>query len=315
MVAERQRTSEYATLKDFIDRHERLFILTGAGCSTPSGIPDYRDAEGKWKRAQPVTYQAFMGEEKTRQRYWARSLIGWRLIRQAKPNNAHRALAALEAMGRAELLLTQNVDRLHQAAGSARVIDLHGRIDLVRCMDCERRSPRDKLQDELSALNTDWLDLDAAEAPDGDADLEGADFSSFVIPPCRRCGGVLKPDVVFFGENVPRDRVDAAFRHLAKADAMLIVGSSLMVYSGFRFVERAVSLGKPVAAINLGRTRADALLALKVEAPCESALSFLLGSRATSGSIQPARLKQYSSSAFVSPVEPERSREQHGADD
>ena len=315
MVAERQRTSEYATLKDFIDRHERLFILTGAGCSTPSGIPDYRDAEGKWKRAQPVAYQAFMGEEKTRRRYWARSLIGWRLIRQAEPNNAHRALAALEAMGKTELLLTQNVDRLHQAAGSARVIDLHGRIDLVRCMDCERRSPRDKLQDELSALNTDWLDLDAAEAPDGDADLEGADFSSFVIPPCRRCGGVLKPDVVFFGENVPRDRVDAAFRHLAKADAMLIVGSSLMVYSGFRFVERAVSLGKPVAAINLGRTRADALLALKVEAPCESALSFLLGSRATSGSIQPARLKQYSSSAFVSPVEPERSREHHGADD
>jgi NAD-dependent SIR2 family protein deacetylase len=315
MVAERQRTSEYATQKDFIDRHERLFILTGAGCSTPSGIPDYRDAEGKWKRAQPVTYQAFMGEEKTRQRYWARSLIGWRLIHQAKPNNAHRALAALEAMGRAELLLTQNVDRLHQAAGSARVIDLHGRIDLVRCMDCERRSPRDKLQDELSALNTDWLDLDAVEAPDGDADLEGTYFSSFVIPPCRRCGGLLKPDVVFFGENVPRDRVDAAFRHLDEADAMLIVGSSLMVYSGFRFVERAVSLGKPVAAINLGRTRADALLALKVEAPCESALSFLLGPRATSGSIQPARLKQYSSNAFVSPVEPERSREQHGADD
>jgi NAD-dependent SIR2 family protein deacetylase len=315
MVAERQRTSEYATLKDFIDRHERLFILTGAGCSTPSGIPDYRDAEGKWKRAQPVAYQAFMGEEKTRRRYWARSLIGWRLIRQAEPNNAHRALAALEAMGKTELLLTQNVDRLHQAAGSARVIDLHGRIDLVRCMDCERRSPRDKLQDELSALNTDWLDLDAAEAPDGDADLEGADFSSFVIPPCRRCGGVLKPDVVFFGENVPRDRVDAAFRHLAKADAMLIVGSSLMVYSGFRFVERAVSLGKPVAAINLGRTRADALLALKVEAPCESALSFLLGSRATSGSIQPARLRQCSSSALVGPAESERSREQHGADD
>ena len=159
----------------------------------------------------------------------------------------------------------------------------------------------------MAALNADWLDLDAAEAPDGDADLEGADFSSFVIPPCRRCGGMLKPDVVFFGENVPRDRVDAAFGHLDKADAMLIVGSSLMVYSGFRFVERAVSLGKPVAAINLGRTRADALLALKVEAPCESALSFLLGSRATSGSIQPARLKLCSSSALVGSAELERS--------
>ena len=315
MVAERQRTSEYATLEDFVDRYERLFILTGAGCSTPSGIPDYRDAEGQWKRAQPVTYQAFMGEEKTRRRYWARSLVGWRLIRQAQPNDAHRALAELEKSGRSELLLTQNVDRLHQAAGSARVIDLHGRIDRVRCMDCEARSPRVELQNELGRLNPDWLDLDAAEAPDGDADLEGADFSSFVIPPCRRCGGLLKPDVVFFGENVPRDRVDAAFGHLDQADAMLIVGSSLMVYSGFRFVERAASLGKPLAAVNLGRTRADALFAFKAEASCESALSFLLGPRATSGSIQPARLKRTSSSAFVSPIAPERSREQHGADD
>ena len=305
--------SEYASLQDFVDRHERLFILTGAGCSTPSGIPDYRDAEGQWKRAQPVTYQAFMGEEKTRRRYWARSLVGWRLIRQAEPNDAHRALAELEARGKSELLLTQNVDRLHQAAGSARVIDLHGRIDLVRCMDCGRRSPRVELQDELGRLNADWLDLDAAEAPDGDADLEGADFSSFIVPPCRHCGGVLKPDVVFFGENVPRDRVDAAFGRLDKADAMLIIGSSLMVYSGFRFAERAASLGKPLAAVNLGRTRADALLTLKTEEPCESALAFLLGSRATSGSIQPARLKRHSSSAFVSPVE--RSREQHGADD
>src|ERR1700728_1333111 len=143
-------------LQDFVDRHPRLFVLTGAGCSTNSGIPDYRDANGNWKRQQPVTYQAFMGEEATRRRYWARSLIGWRRFRQARPNDAHRALARLEAMGRTELLLTQNVDRLHQAAGSTQVIDLHGRIDLVRCMDCERRSPRDELQDELGQLNSDW---------------------------------------------------------------------------------------------------------------------------------------------------------------
>lgn len=263
-------------LEDFVGRHGRLFVLTGAGCSTGSGIPDYRDAEGMWKRAQPVTFQAFMGEEKTRRRYWARSLVGWRRIRQAKPNDAHRALARLERIGGIELILTQNVDRLHQAAGSARVIDLHGRIDLVRCMSCERRSPRDEFQDELSRLNAGWLDLDAAQAPDGDADLEGADFSSFVTPSCRACGGVLKPDVVFFGENVPRDRVDRASRHLDEADAMLIVGSSLMVYSGFRFVQQAASLGKPVAAVNLGRTRADALLTLKAERPCEKALAFLL---------------------------------------
>ena len=179
-------------------------------------------------------------------------------------------------MGGIELILTQNVDRLHQAAGSARVIDLHGRIDLVRCMDCELRSPRDELQDELGRLNPDWRGLDAREAPDGDADLDSADFASFIVPSCRRCGGVLKPDVVFFGENVPRDRVDAAARRLDEADAMLIVGSSLMVYSGFRFVERAAGAGKPVAAVNLGRTRADALLTLKAEQACEAALAFLL---------------------------------------
>jgi NAD-dependent SIR2 family protein deacetylase len=271
-----ERMTEPANLEDFVDRHRRLFVLTGAGCSTRSGIPDYRDADGQWKRAQPVTFQAFMGEEKTRRRYWARSLIGWRRIRQAKPNDAHRALARLEAAGRIELLLTQNVDRLHQAAGSARVIDLHGRIDLVRCMGCGLRSPRDDLQDELGRMNPGWLDLDATEAPDGDADLEGADFSSFAVPPCRHCGGVLKPDVVFFGENVPHDRFDRASRHLDEADAVLIVGSSLMVYSGFRFAQRAAALGKPIAAVNLGRTRADALLTLKAEEPCEAALAFLL---------------------------------------
>jgi NAD-dependent SIR2 family protein deacetylase len=267
--------SEYADLQDFIDRHQRLFVLTGAGCSTSSGIPDYRDADGQWKRSQPVTYQAFMREDATRRRYWARSLIGWRRIRNARPNVAHRALARLETMGKCELVLTQNVDRLHQAAGSARVIDLHGRIDLVRCMGCERRASRDEVQKELAGLNTCWLGLEASEAPDGDADLESADFSSFAVPPCGHCGGVLKPDVVFFGENVPRDRVEAAQRHLMQADAMLIVGSSLMVYSGFRFVESASRAGKPLAAVNLGRTRADGLLALKLEQSCEAALTYL----------------------------------------
>jgi NAD-dependent SIR2 family protein deacetylase len=268
--------TECSSIEEFVDRHRRLFVLTGAGCSTGSGIPDYRDADGQWKRAQPVTLQAFMANEKTRRRYWARSLVGWRRIRRARPNDAHRALARLETMGGVELILTQNVDRLHQAAGSMRVIDLHGRIDLVRCVDCELRSSRDELQDELGRLNADWLELDATEAPDGDADLEGADFSAFVVPSCRRCGGVLKPDVVFFGENVPRDRVEAAARSLEEADAMLILGSSLMVYSGFRFVQRAASAGKPVAAVNLGRTRADGLLSLKAEQACEAALAFLL---------------------------------------
>jgi NAD-dependent SIR2 family protein deacetylase len=268
--------TERAPLQDFIDRRRRIFVLTGAGCSTGSGIPDYRDADGRWKRTQPVTFQAFMGQESTRRRYWARSLVGWRRFSRARPNDAHRALARLEATGKSELLLTQNVDRLHQAAGSAGVIDLHGRLDQVRCMDCEARSPRDEMQREMGRLNPGWLDLDAGVAPDGDADLEGADFSGFVVPSCRRCGGLLKPDVVFFGESVPRERVEAANRALDAADAMLVVGSSLMVYSGFRFAQRAAEAGKPIAAVNLGRTRADALLALKVEEGAETALAFLL---------------------------------------
>jgi NAD-dependent SIR2 family protein deacetylase len=269
------RMAESGPLKEFVDRHRRLFILTGAGCSVNSGIPDYRDADGAWKRSPPVTFQAFMAQEATRQRYWARSLIGWRRISRARPNEAHRALARLEAIDKSEILLTQNVDRLHQAAGSLAVIDLHGRLDHVRCMDCDEVSPRQALQERLERLNPDWLALEAVVAPDGDADLDDVDFSTFAVPACPRCGGVLKPDVVFFGENVPRPRVEAAMRHVDQADAMLIVGSSLMVYSGFRFVEAAARASKPIAAVNLGRTRADHLLELKVEASCEEALGFL----------------------------------------
>lgn len=263
-------------LQDFIDRHRRLFVLTGAGCSTMSGIPDYRDADGNWKRPPPVTYQAFMGKPETRQRYWARSLIGWRTFGRSKPNRVHDSLARLEARDQSELLLTQNVDRLHQAAGSTRVIDLHGRLDVIRCMGCGHTSPRDAFQERLIRLNDSWTTLDAADAPDGDADLDGIDFTTFVVPECTSCGGVLKPDVVFFGENVPKPRVEAAFQALERADAVLIVGSSLMVYSGFRFVQAAARAGKPMAAVNMGRTRADDLLTLKVEQPCADALAFLL---------------------------------------
>src|SRR5689334_21563223 len=200
-------------LANFIDCYRRLFVLTGAGCSTNSGIPDYRDSHGNWKRPQPVTFQAFMGDEPTRQRYWARSLIGWRRFGRARPNDTHYALARLEAQGRCELLVTQNVDRLHQAAGSNRVIDLHGRLDLVRCMGCERRMPRADFQDEMGQVNAAWLALDAADAPDGDADLDCADFAAFRVPSCPACGGLLKPDVVFFGENVPRHVVATAQAH------------------------------------------------------------------------------------------------------
>jgi NAD-dependent SIR2 family protein deacetylase len=265
------------TIQEFIEQHERIFVLTGAGCSTDSGIPDYRDAGGAWKRTPPVTLQAFLGDASTRRRYWARSMLGWRRFGHARPNTVHRALAGLESLGKIEVLLTQNVDRLHQAAGSLEVIDLHGRMDIVRCMACENRSDREALQDALIAANPQWIDLQSRPAPDGDADLELTDFSDFEIPECAHCGGLLKPDVVFFGENVPRERVDRAVEHLAQSDAMLVVGSSLMVYSGFRFARMAAQLGKPIAAVNLGRTRADDLLALKLEQSCAEALGFLLG--------------------------------------
>ena len=263
-------------LATFARRHPRLLVLTGAGCSTDSGIPDYRDAQGQWKRAPPMTFQAFTGSEAARQRYWARSLIGWAVMRAARPGPAHLALARLEAAGRVELLLTQNVDGLHHGAGSQRVIDLHGRIDTVVCLACHARLPRADFQNLLHASNPSWQRHHAHAAPDGDADLDGLDFSNFDVPPCPACGtGVLKPDVVFFGENVPRERVQTAMAALQKADALLVVGSSLMVYSGYRFAQAAFAVGKPIAAINLGRTRADDLLALKVQQPVGAVLHAL----------------------------------------
>jgi NAD-dependent SIR2 family protein deacetylase len=263
-------------LREFLGRHARLFILTGAGCSTESGIPDYRDASGGWKRAAPVMLQAFIGDAPTRRRYWARSLVGWRRLRAARPNGAHYSLAALQRQRRVECLVTQNVDRLHQLAGSDEVIDLHGRIDLVRCISCRVGLPREELQAELLRLNPGLAQLDAQAAPDGDADLEAMDFSGFQVPPCTLCGGLLKPDVVFFGESVPPHRVQASMQQLMQSDAMLVVGSSLMVYSGYRFAQAAAAAGKPIAAVNLGSTRADALLQFKVTQRCSAALAFLL---------------------------------------
>ncbi|RZL65172.1 MAG: NAD-dependent protein deacetylase [Variovorax sp.] len=262
-------------LADFATQHRKLFVLTGAGCSTDSGIPDYRDANGDWKRPSPVTFQAFTGDDATRRRYWARSLIGWPTMANARPGAAHRALAQLEAVGRVGLLLTQNVDGLHDAAGSRATLDLHGRIDTVCCLSCATRTSRADLQVMLRARNPQWGTLEARAAPDGDADLDGLDFSAFDVPDCPRCGGMLKPDVVFFGESVPRDRVVAAFAALEAADAVLVAGSSLMVYSGYRFVQAAAAAGKPIAAVNLGRTRADDLLTLKVEQPVGDTLTRL----------------------------------------
>jgi NAD-dependent SIR2 family protein deacetylase len=262
-------------LQQFVEAHPRLFVLTGAGCSTDSGIPDYRDRDGQWKRPPPVNYSAFMHEPATRQRYWARSLVGWRRFGSAQPNATHHALAGLEQRGQVELLVTQNVDRLHQRAGSEQVLDLHGRLDEVRCMRCDWRLSRHAFQQILVERNPTWAQLDAADAPDGDAELEDHDFTQFDAPRCPHCDDIVKPDVVFFGEAVPRERVEAAARAWQAADAVLVVGSSLMVYSGYRFVAAAAQAGKPVAAVSLGRTRADALLTLKVDAHCHEALAFL----------------------------------------
>lgn len=268
-----------AALDAFLQGRQRLFVLSGAGLSTGSGIPDYRAADGRWKRPQPVSYQAFIGEAATRRRYWARSLVGWPRFAQARPNAGHQALAALEAQGRIELLLTQNVDGLHQRAGSQAVLDLHGRLDQVVCLGCAWPMPRAELQDQLVALNPGWDQHLAGIAPDGDADLEGVDFSHFQVPDCPQCGGLLKPDVVFYGESVPRARVEAACAHLGRSDAVLVVGSSLMVWSGLRFVRMAAEAGLPVAALNLGQTRADALLALKLVADCVPTLAALTADR------------------------------------
>lgn len=262
-------------LIDFVARHPRLLVITGAGCSTAAGIPDYRDENGAWKQREPMRYQSFTGSAQARQRYWARSMLGWSTMAHAQPTAAHHALTQLERAGRINLLVTQNVDGLHQAAGSQAVVDLHGRIDTVCCLGCGARSPRRELQQELMARNPDWLALDARSLADGDADLEGLDFAAFDVPDCPQCGGLLKPDVVFFGESVPRERVAAVRAALAQADAVLVAGSSLMVYSGYRFVEEAVATGRPVAAVNRGRTRADPILTLKIEYEVGKSLDLL----------------------------------------
>ncbi|WP_241023649.1 NAD-dependent protein deacetylase [Paraburkholderia sp. Ac-20340] len=271
-------------LHAFVERHPRLFVLTGAGISTDSGIPGYRDDNGAWKRSPPITLQEFLGSESWRRRYWARSMIGWPTVGLAQPNGAHRALAQLQAAGRVGALVTQNVDGLHQRAGSHDVIELHGSIGHVHCLDCGAQYSRASVQPELVVRNPAVAGAFAEPAADGDAHLDFDGANAFHIPACAACGGMLKPSVVFFGENVPRERVAAASDALDEADAVLVVGSSLMVYSGYRFCAWAQQRGKPVAAINLGKTRADPLLALKVAAPCAASLEALVARLAASPS-------------------------------
>ena len=266
----------WGNLPDFARRYRRLFVLTGAGVSVDSGIPGYRDENGSWKRSAPVMLQDFMHSAASRQRYWARSMIGWPVVARARPNAAHVALASLEAMQRLHLLVTQNVDGLHQRAGSNEVIELHGNIGRVICLECGTTEARETVQLALREQNSEFVHAVAQTAPDGDADLEHCALDAFSVPECAHCGGMLKPDVVFFGQGIPRTRVDAARAALEEADAMLVVGSSLMVYSGYRLCEHAHGMYKPIAAINRGRTRADHLFTLKVEHGCGEALTDLV---------------------------------------
>jgi NAD-dependent SIR2 family protein deacetylase len=264
-------------LRAWLARFERVLVLTGAGISTASGIPDYRDSKGDWKRPPPVSFQALTGDAATYRRYWARSFVGWPRMHAAQPNAAHAALAAWQARGGLSTLITQNVDGLHQRAGSREVIDLHGRLDAVVCLGCGAQQPRLALQARMAQINVDWRPSAAATAPDGDADLSAEDAARFIAPHCTLCDGLLKPDVVFFGENVPGARYRQALDGLHAADALLVIGSSLMVYSGFRFARMASERGQPLALLTRGKTRADALADLKLDADCVQVLPAALG--------------------------------------
>lgn len=263
-------------LADFIAGHPRLVALTGAGISHDSGIPTYRDDSGAWTTAQPIRHQAFLDDAHTRRRYWARSWYGWPVMKAAAPNPAHRALAELERRGAISLLITQNVDGLHHRAGSQRVVDLHGRVDRVRCLACDTLHSRDEVQQMLDAANQ-WPAAPAqTRRPDGDMDVADALADAVSLPRCRDCSGDLKPDVVFFGGSVPIERVRQCKDAVANADALLVIGSSLMVYSGYRFCRLARELGKPLAIANPGVTRADALATLRLYQPAGPLLTAAL---------------------------------------
>lgn len=254
-------------------RGKPLLVLTGAGISTDSGIPDYR-GQGRVAR-HPMTFDSFMGSSDAQIRYWSRSYVGWSRINDAKPNAGHRALANAERAGMLDHVITQNVDGLHQAAGSKLVVDLHGRLDRVICMTCKKLISRIEMDRMLSALNPSVKkDFNVEFSPDGDAEIEAA--VNFQVPNCQECGGVLKPDVVFFGENVPADRAEFAISRLETAGALLVAGTSLTVNSGLRFVRAAAKASKPVVIVNLGQTKGDEFASAKIEANTSLALERLL---------------------------------------
>jgi len=251
-------------------------ILSGAGLSTESGIPDYRGPTGLARRAQPMTYQTFTGSAAARQRYWARSHLGWGQVARAEPNSGHLAVAELERRGQLTGIITQNVDGLHQAAGARQVTELHGSLSRVRCLGCGQRTPRAGLDERLHEANPGWVELPGQLNPDGDASLPDGAEERFQVVDCTACGGVLKPDVIFFGENVPRARVDGCYQLVTGSRGLVVLGSSLTVMSGYRFVRHAAKLGLPVVIVNRGPTRGDQDALFTVNAPLGRTLSALI---------------------------------------
>ncbi|MBV6699820.1 NAD-dependent protein deacetylase [Kitasatospora aureofaciens] len=250
-----------------------VVVLSGAGLSTESGILDYRGATGSRRRRPPMTYQEFTGSEAARRRYWARSHAGWRTIAGAEPNAGHRAVEQLRRSGHVSAVITQNVDGLHRAAGTRTAVELHGGLHRVVCLECRRTSAREELDSRLEALNGGFRDADAAARPDGDAELPQELVDGFRVAPCRACGGVLKPDVVFFGESVPEPRVRRCYELVDAGQALVVLGSSLTVMSGLRFVRRAARAGTPVAIVNQGATRGDDLAAARIGLPLGAVLT------------------------------------------
>ncbi len=263
-------------LQRFLTAFPRTMVITGAGISNNSGIPTYRDHVGTWKSTIPIQHGEYMRSYATRQRYWARSFSGWPTIANAKPNGAHHSLAQLEAMGIVSLLVTQNVDRLHQKAEQQRVVDLHGRLDEVICMECGHIHSRQWIQTWLADNNPHLTESAESVRPDGDADVDDEVIAIVKVPHCIHCGGVVKPNVVFYGASVAKEIVNDIQRRLSFVDSLLIVGSSLMVYSSYRFCKFASERKIPIACINEGLTRADDLFKIKVSGDCTDVLAQLV---------------------------------------
>lgn len=270
-------------LIDFLDGQTNLLVLTGAGLSTTSGIPAYRDASGVWLRRTPIFYQDFLRSSMARRRYWARSYFGWPHIAKATPNLGHFGLTQLQQVGRIGRLITQNVDGLHASAGSQDVIELHGQLGRVSCLDCGQQYQRSEVQQWLTELNGDFSADVLRHNPDGDVDLDEMAYPDFKIADCKACGGRLKPDVVFFGESVPDETATHVKHAIDACSGLLVIGSSLVVMSGYRVVKDVIGQQKPAVAINQGRTRADNDLAFKVSGDCCELIEALSSSVITQG--------------------------------